>query len=363
MTRTNRIYPIFIPHAGCPFQCVYCDQHRITSGPGRMDRSTAQELTSHCLNGLAAVEAVQAQAGDRRPMEVAFYGGTFTALPHEVLHTVLGAAKSLVDKGVVSGVRFSTRPDCVSREVCDLLEDYPVQTVELGVQSFDDEVLAKSRRGYDVRTVEQAAERVKSRGWTLGIQLMAGLPGDSPSKFLSSVKQAVSLQGELIRFYPVIVLEGTLLARWYREGLYKPLDLEEAVHWCVPAYDYLLQSGKPPIRMGLQTDAQWSEQGAVLAGPLHPSFGYLVRVHWWRQKIHEALQRWVVAGRERETLTVHVPERVVSEVVGPGRSNIHCWMRDHSFVSVKVTGHHPWAPPAPCNPLAPFYFSRRIDHL
>ncbi len=353
----KRIYPIFLPHAGCPFQCVYCDQYKVVSTSHVC--GTTEELTAHCRRELAGLEA--AHHKDRESMEVAFYGGTFTALPQDVLQGILDAVVPLVRSGTVTGVRFSTRPDCMSSEVCDLLEKYPIRTVELGVQSLDDEVLARSRRGYDARTVERAARRIRSRGWTLGIQLMLGLPGDSPSKFLDSVQKAVYLGGELIRFYPLVVLEGTVLAQWYRDGLYRPLELEEAIRWCVPAYDHLLKLGKPPIRMGLQVDERLGREGTVLAGPLHPSFGYLVRVHWWRQKVHEAIERRGIVGADGEILTVHVPERVISEVVGPGRVNISHWMRGRSFARVEVKGHSPWSPPEPDCSGEPFYLSRRLD--
>lgn len=335
MTPGKRIYPIFLPHAGCPFQCVYCNQNRIVSGSPM--QAGSRDLMDRCLRELAHVET--ACANDPEPMEVAFYGGTFTALSPTILHRILGAVKPLVAKGVLSGVRFSTRPDFITHEICEFLACYPVQTVELGVQSFDDEVLEKSRRGHDSRSVEGAAAMIRERGWTLGIQLMLGLPGDTAEKFLRSVQRASSLGADLIRFYPVLVLEGTDLARWFEAGLYTPLPLEEAVEWCVPAYDHLVKLGRPPIRMGLQADAQLEQSGTVLAGPYHPSFGYLVRVRWWRQRVDELLSRHDRRASCGKSLTVHVPQRVVSEVLGPGRVNLGHWGHAASSGSVTVKGH------------------------
>ncbi len=341
MKSRKRIYPIFLSHAGCPFHCVYCDQQKIASH--FLPRPESKDILDHCQRELSTLRGMH--KGQKDPMEVAFYGGTFTALPKPLLRQILELVKPLVREGVLSGVRFSTRPDFVTSSICDLLENYPVKAVELGVQSFDDEVLAKSRRGHDSLAVYEAVDLVRRRGWTLGIQLMLGLPGDDPERFLESVKRAASLHAGLIRFYPVLVLEGTTLARWYKKGSFRPLTLEEAIHWCVPAYDHLVKWGTPPVRMGLQADTQLEKPGTILAGPYHPSFGYLVRVAWWRRRIDEALESHAPPRGEKACLTLRVPKRAVSEVIGPKGMNIQHWVGTWSLGQLNVAGADSWDEP------------------
>lgn len=338
MKSRRRIYPIFLSHAGCPFRCVYCDQKKIAfQSPSGVP---SKDVLDHCRKELSALK--RAHTPGKGPMEVAFYGGTFTALPEQLLQQILELAKPLVKEGVLSGIRFSTRPDSINSRICDLLEKYPVQTVELGVQSFDDQVLANSHRGHGSLAVYEAVDHIRSRGWAVGIQLMLGLPGDGPERFLRSVREAALLHADLVRFYPVVVLEGTTLAQWYRNGIYKPLGLEEAIHWCVPAFDHLVQRGNPPVRMGLQADASLEKPGTILAGPYHPAFGYLVRVAWWRQRVDDSLADGIPCSSREAILTVRVPKRLLSEVVGPNRMNIHHWVRTWSLAQVQVAGVDSW---------------------
>jgi len=331
MTSKNIIYPIFFPHAGCPFQCVYCNQRAVTSVPSHA-AAPAGILASFKEQFTQLLRHAREK---ENPGELAFYGGTFTALPSEVIEAILESVTPWVVTGVFSGIRFSTRPDGITQNICSLLKSYPVKTIELGVQSLMDEVLILSRRGYSVETVKEAALLVHKNGWQLGLQLMLGLPGDSQTRFMDSVAKAVGFRPGFVRIYPTLVLAGTLLADWYRTGFYSPLSVEEAVSRCVPAYEVLFQEHIPIARLGLHPDPELQKPGTVLAGPYHPAFGYLVRVRWWRDRV----DRYILAHHELirgKKLTLGVADRSLSEVVGPGKSNLKYWMEKWRLEDVRV---------------------------
>lgn len=332
-SRKTRIYPIFLPHAGCPFQCVYCNQRAVTSLG--CDISKGIGLISSFKDRLASL--VEEALRTSLVGEVAFYGGTFTALPSDLLRQILDTVSPWVQKGLFSGIRFSTRPDNVTPEVTSILRCYPVQTVELGVQSFVEEVLLEARRGYNVNTVKKAATLVHENNWRLGLQMMPGLPGDSLNRFLESVGQAIALQPHFVRVYPTLVLAKTVLAEWYYRAIYRPLSLDEAILWCVQAYDALLEAGIPVARMGLHADPEIRRKGEILAGPFHPAFGYLVRVHWWRDRLDKRLQNSTEAVFKKH-LNLRVSDRSVSEVIGPERANILHWQKRWRLERVKVEG-------------------------
>lgn len=328
------IYPIFLPHAGCPFQCVYCDQSLVTRSDPAVREGT-EHLTRIVCEKL--MEHAHRADRDRVSGEIAFYGGTFTALEKETLAAILHESAQWVSRQVFSGIRFSTRPDCMSRTVCLMLRDYPVQTVELGVQSFSDEVLDASGRKYRATVAVDAARVVKSMGWSLGIQLMPGLPGDTRERFLESIEKCVALGVDFVRLYPTLVLKDTVLARLYRDGHYSALSLEEAVSWCAAAYERLCRAGVPVARAGLHGDPQLERPGVIVAGPYHPAFGYLVRVRCWRERVDEALAARAdnLAGKN---LTVLVPGNLVSEAIGPARANLAHWRDRWTAGAVRVVG-------------------------
>lgn len=333
-TSRNRIYPVFLPHEGCPFQCVYCNQHAVT------DSSLKKSSDKGLLSRFDACFGRLVEHAERSgiPGELAFYGGTFTALPEETLKGLLQRVSLWVEKGVFTGIRFSTRPDGISREVCALLREYPVRTVELGVQSLSDQVLQESRRGYSAKTVENAAALVRANGWKLGFQLMLGLPGDTRERFLDSVSRSALLRPDMVRLYPTLVLDKTLLAKWYRAGSYQPLDLDDAVEWAADAYDIFGEAQIPIARMGLHADPELEKPGNILGGPYHPAFGYLVKVQWWRKRVDRYLEKEVQA-HGGVSLILHVSSPCSSEMIGPRRSNLLHWQRRWNLEHVEVQGN------------------------
>lgn len=328
------IYPIFLPHAGCPFQCVYCNQKSVTAErPGEVSsRDYFQSRLDLFLDQAASKSAV--------PGELAFYGGTFTAIAADVMRFMLDAATPWVERGVFAGIRFSTRPDCLGPEICRTLAEYPVRTVELGVQSLVDEVLTVSRRGYSAAVVRDAVASVRAMGWELGLQLMLGLPGEQQEKFLASVFATIDLKPDFVRLYPTLVLPGTVLADWHADARYRPLPLEEAIDWCSEAYAAFVQADIAVARMGLHADPALRAAGAIVDGPYHPAFGYLVKVNWWRKRVDRILAaaEWTRGKR----LRLQVPERCISEVVGPERANVKHWLSHWGLVRIEVKGEPDW---------------------
>jgi hypothetical protein len=219
--------------------------------------------------------------------------------------------------------------------------------VELGAQSLSDAVLFASRRGYRAAAVEAAAQRVRAAGWALGLQLMVGLPGETPSRFEETISKAVALRPDFVRLYPALVLRDTGLARWFESGRYRPLSLDQAVERCAFAFDRFLKSGIRVARMGLHADPELDRPGTILAGPCHPAFGYLVRVRWWRNRVDAVLEGRAktvahleggdavalpdgsapIRSRNKRSAVLHVPSHLLSEAIGPRRENVTYWTR------------------------------------
>ncbi len=322
------IYPVFLPHAGCPFQCVYCNQRLVVS-----HNPWESGIVEFVESGLRAYSNQICRSG--RSGEIAFFGGTFSALPLALIESILASAAIPIRQGIFTGIRFSTRPDCLGGEVVDLLSRYPIRTVELGVQSLSDSVLQRSRRGYCVRSVYDTVKRVRDEGWKLGIQLMAGLPGDTQCLFFESMRKAIEMEPDFLRIYPTLVLEGTALADSFRHGVYTPLSLDEAVTWLAPAYDLALTAGIPVSRMGLQADPALEKPGVILAGPYHPAFGCLVRCRWWRDRIDQHFASFPrFCG---DYIVLLVSPNQVSDVIGHGKSNLRHW-KARWGISAKVIG-------------------------
>jgi len=223
--------------------------------------------------------------------EIAFYGGTFTRLPIPRMEALLDAAAPYVERGLFAALRVSTRPDAVDMERLSLLRAKCVTTVELGVQSMDDEVLRRSRRGHTAEDTIKAVGSLKEAGLKVGIQLMPGLPGDSPEKFRETVSKVLTLNPDMTRIYPALVIRGTELARWYEKGTFQPLSLEEAVSICKESCALLEDNGIPVIRMGLMSSPTLLREGQILAGPWHKAFGFLVRSAIHRDRIKDLLPR------------------------------------------------------------------------
>ncbi len=258
------IIPVFIPFAGCPHKCIFCSQEDIS---GFRKAPSPQEVSGIIKRYLSTWKGTG-------PREVAFYGGTFTALDKGLQKDYLCAAAPYIEGWFIDSIRVSTRPDYVSRDITGFLRDHGVGTVELGVQSMDDRVLRLSARGHSSGDTIEAACAVKRAGLKLGLQLMPGLPGDTFSSALETAERAADLGPDFVRLYPALVLRDTGLHDLYARGLYRPWPLEEMVSLCRRIYRIMKDRGIAVIRMGLHPSQEL--RTSLVAGPFHPNFRQLV---------------------------------------------------------------------------------------
>lgn len=302
--------PIFVPHLGCPHDCVFCNQRRITGCDSKIDAAGAKAIVE---------AAMQTLPEDRKEIrvEIAFFGGSFTAIEPELQESLLDMAYGYVVDGRADGIRLSTRPDCVEKEALARLTHYGVTAVELGVQSTDDEVLLQSGRGHCASDSFSAAQRVRDAGFELGLQMMLGLPGSTWSAELKTAQDIAAMHPATVRVYPTLVLRDSLLCDMLLDGKYEPLSLEEATHRCARLYPYFTQRGIGVIRMGLMASEEISSNGSVVAGPLHPAFGELVYSQIYLGKIRELCK-----NRQGGQLVLYVNPREISKVAGNRKANL-----------------------------------------
>lgn len=265
--KKHAIIPIFIPHSGCNNDCVFCNQKIITARTKPVLPSDVTGIIDTYLNTIKDTTA--------ETVEVAFFGGSFTGIPIEEQTAFLEIAQKYKSAGKIDKIHLSTRPDYIDREILDNLKAHDVNIIELGVQSFDEEVLRLSKRGHLVSDVYKACDLIKEYGFTLGIQLMIGLPGDTMAKSIESAKKAAMLKPSLARLYPTVILEDTELADMYKAGNYRPFSEEVTVNICKEMYKILVASGITVMRVGLKsTDLVTNESD--LGSGYHPAFRQLV---------------------------------------------------------------------------------------
>lgn len=273
------IIPFFLMNHGCPRRCLFCNE-QITAGsrPARIEQPAFAATVRTFLTG------PRRRTG---PVQIAFYGGTFTGLPRTEQRRLLALAAPFLADGSVSGIRLSTRPDEIDAAGLSLLKDSGVTTVEVGAQSLDDDVLAVVQRGHTAADVVRAVETLKEHDFATGLHLMVGLPSDDPARFAATIERTITLRPNTVRLHPTLVLRDTPLAEAFARGAYRPLTLPEAVDLCKAALKKLTAAGIPVIRLGLQSTAELEAPGAVVAGPHHPAFGSLVESAWLGERAEE----------------------------------------------------------------------------
>lgn len=319
------IVPFFISHQGCPHRCVFCDQHRVAGADGALPG--AAEI-------LDRVAAYRRSSGSDA-VQVAFYGGSFTGLPREEQERLLEPLQPLIASGQVSSLRLSTRPDSVDERCAAFLRGMGVGTVELGVQSLDDGVLARAGRGHSAADAVAAVAALKGEGIRVGLQLMPGLPGDSAGSSLATFTGALGLAPDFLRIYPTVVLAGTRLAGLYADGGYRPLTLRQAVALCKVMLHRALLAGVPIIRMGLQPSEDLARGGGVVAGPFHPAFRQLVEAELRYDLLVRLVAEWPCDG---DGVEVSCSPARVSDVVGQRRSNLKRLLRERGVRVSAVRG-------------------------
>lgn len=283
----HSIIPLFIPHSGCPHQCVFCNQVRIT---GQTTPVTEEEAAR-------TIAAWRKTGGEDRCWETAYYGGSFTALPFSVMEALLRPAHEALRRGEIRAIRLSTRPDCITDDILRLLKRMGAATVELGAQSLDDRVLRLAERGHTAADTAQAVRLLREAGFRVGLQFMTGLPGEDWRSLRRTARRGAALRPDFVRLYPVLVLRDTPLHMLYQKGQYRPLTVEEAAFRCAFLKRWYGRHGIPVIRMGLQATEELDRGGALAAGPYHPALGELADQEIVRHALRLALRRAKRPGR------------------------------------------------------------------
>lgn len=307
MSARKSIIPIFVPHLGCPHMCVFCNQRTIS---GQKEPVTAQSVKKTIEEALELLP---------REMEktVAFYGGSFTAIPAEEQTELLSAAHSFIKDGSIADIRLSTRPDAIDEETLARLRAYGVTTVELGVQSMCEDVLAASGRGHTADDAEKASRLIKEHDFTLILQMMTGLPGDTKDKTLHTAERLISLRPDGVRIYPTVIIENTALHDMYLAGTYREHTAEEAAEWGAELLDMFDAAKIPVIRFGLNPTEELSD-GAAVGGAYHPALRELAESHRYLKKLTE-----LVSFRDDGLEVIFgVPYGKVSQVTGQKRRNV-----------------------------------------
>lgn len=298
---------VFVPHAGCPHTCSFCNQKTIS---GCSEQPSAADVR-------AAIEQTVNHHGEKaKNAEVAFFGGSFTAIERNYMISLLEAAKPYIDSGSIYGIRCSTRPDCIDKEVLELLKAYGATSIELGAQSMSDRVLRLNERGHTSDDVRQASALIKEYGFELGLQMMTGLYGDDDYGAMYTAGEIAKLSPDTVRIYPTVVLEGTKLAELYYKGEYRPQPLEGAVGICAALLRFFYEKGTDVIKLGLH--AQDSVEQYYVAGAYHPALRELAESRIYLDEAVRQIEEKKIGGR----ITLLCDPSEISKVTGQHRCNI-----------------------------------------
>ncbi len=295
--------PIFIPHRGCPHDCAFCNQKKIT---GIDTEVTAEEVRKLIKTFLSTIDT------EEKSIEVAFFGGSFTGLEAETQEEFLKAASEFYPD--ISGIRISTRPDYIDEGIVALLKKYGVTTVELGVQSSDNKVLKMNDRGHSFASVVRAAEIIKKSGIALGLQMMLGMYGSNPDKDRKTVDDIVGLKPSCVRIYPVITFKDTKIHRYYEQGRYMPYDIDTAAELAKEAVVKFRENNIDVIRLGLHSSEDLQDEKNMVAGPYHPAFGEIVESLIYRDRIEARIT-------DAKTIEFYCSKSDVSKAIGHKKMN------------------------------------------
>ncbi|MDY3928646.1 MAG: radical SAM protein [Clostridia bacterium] len=315
--------PIFVPHKGCPFDCVFCNQKHITGSGDEVDEEKIKNTIEEYLKTLPKQDSY---------IEAAFFGGSFTGIDFDMQRRFLSTAYEYVKNGELDGIRLSTRPDYIDKKILDQLNEYGVTTIELGVQSLDNEVLKKSGRGHDENAVYDAVNLIRKYNFKLGLQMMTGLPEDTEEKALRTADKIIALKPDFVRIYPTLVVKDTYLEKMYLQGEYKPQSVDEAVCLCKKLLIKFNNAKINVIRIALQTTDEISLGGSVVAGPYNGQFRELVESQIYYDGFSSVLD-----GYKGNSAVIYVNTKDISKAVGSGRCNIKKIYEKYK-VKVKIKG-------------------------
>lgn len=298
------IIPIFVPHLGCPHDCVFCNQKRITGLSTDVTKEDVRRIIEEHLKTFKEDATV----------EVAFFGGSFTAIDIDVQSELLSVPYEYKSRGLVDKIRMSTRPDAIDRKILTNLKKYSVDIIELGVQSTDELVLEKSGRGHSSEDMRQAFALIRSFDIEVGLQMMLGLPGDNFTKSYKTAEEFVGLDPYCVRIYPTLVIKDTYLEKIYLNGQYSPLELEDAVEQTSKILMLFKANNIDVIRIGLQPTDNIQMGKDVVAGPFHPSFRQLVESKIISNIIQEELDK--LGDIKESEIRIYSSNRNISYIVG-----------------------------------------------
>ena len=320
MSARRSILPVFVPHMGCPHACVFCDQRRISG--------QRKAVTPEDVRALVKQAAALPRSGAAR--QLAFYGGSFTAIPEAVQNALLEAGREAIEKGKVDSLRLSTRPDAIAEKTLERLWSFGVRTIELGAQSMDEEVLRRSGRGHSAEDLRRAARMIREAGFELILQMMTGLPGDTLEKSLYTARELITLEPDGVRIYPTVIVRGTELFDLWRRGEYREHTVEEAVDWCARLLPLFEEAGIPVIRLGLNPTEELSG-GEAAAGAYHPALGELVKSRILLNRARELL-RTVLPGKVK----LGVRSSLLSQALGQHRRNLETLRREFPHLATEI---------------------------
>lgn len=303
MSNTHSNISIFVPHIGCSNMCSFCNQRHIT---GKKSAPKTQDVID------SVNIAVKSKNYNPKTTEIAFFGGSFTAINRNYMLRLLKAAYQFVEKGIVTGIRISTRPDAINNEILSLLKQYGVTSIELGAQSLNDDVLRLNNRGHSAQDVIDSSKLIKEYGFSLGIQMMTGLYGDCDEYAMNTAQEIIKLKPDTVRIYPTLVLKNTDLAALYIDKRYQPQSIDDAVAICSKLLMMFNNANIKVIRLGLHS----IENDSFIAGPWHPAFSELCTSHIFLNKAKTLLN-------EKGSYTLYVNNKSVSKMIGQQKQNIN----------------------------------------
>ncbi|MDO4983257.1 MAG: radical SAM protein [Eubacteriales bacterium] len=321
MSARESIIPVFVPHLGCPNDCVFCNQRRIS---GKVTPATPEDVKKAIRNAAALP-----RTGAKR--QLAFYGGSFTAIPKREQEALLTAAYEALCAGDIDAIRLSTRPDAIDGEVLTRLKRFGAETVELGAQSMDERVLLLAGRGHTAADVENASKMIKEAGFRLILQMMTGLPGADDASSIKTAEKLIALKPDGVRIYPTVIVRDTALFDLWKAGRYEEHTVEDAVRVCAKLLPMFEEADIPVIRLGLNPTDELSN-GAAAGGAYHPALGELVKSRIMRERAEKLLDG-VEAG-SGVTLTVHKSR--ISQMTGQHRCNIEYLKGKFALKELKV---------------------------
>lgn len=326
MSTRYHIIPIFVPHVGCPHDCIFCNQRKIAQSKSDIDENIVIDTIERYLKTIPHTN---------EKLEIAFFGGSFTGIDIDIQRKLLGIAYNYKLKGYIDRIRLSTRPDYIDYEKLNFLKQYDVDIIELGVQSMCPDVLQKSFRGHSDVDVINGATLIKDFGFTLGLQMMIGLPGSDYEKEVYTAKKLINLKPSIMRIYPTLVIKDTYLEKMFYNKTYIPLTLDDAVETCSDLLMLFNYYEINVIRIGLQPTDNIAENKDVLAGPFHPAFRQLVEEKIYRRY----LEMFFKVDKEIEKeLEIYINKKEISNFVGQCSSNINFLKERYGISKIKVIG-------------------------